>query len=92
MERLGTLAYPVTIGIVDDRGDVHRAVLSNGDESVEAVLPAPLSRIVIDPDGVIPMFSSGNAEIRQMVVAALRGAGIPDTLLDDSRGEENINN
>ncbi|MEW6367272.1 MAG: hypothetical protein AB1714_21790 [Acidobacteriota bacterium] len=69
----GTVPYPVTVEAEDERGRKVR-VEGHGGEDVEALtvdLNAPLSRLRLDPDGIVPSLNASNPAMQLAILRAL---------------------
>ena len=83
VERTGTIAVPVTVEARSARGDTARAVLPGLAEvdSARLHLGGRLEEVRIDPEGLLPMWSSDNLEMRRVFLRAMGAAGPTEPFL-----------
>src|ERR1041384_325728 len=83
VERTGTIAVPVTVEARSARGDTARAVLPGRAEvdSARLHLGGRLEEVRIDPEGLLPMWSSDNLEMRRVFLRPMGAAGPPEPFL-----------
>jgi hypothetical protein len=77
VRRTGTIPFPVTVEAATLAGPSARATITGETEvdSVQLELDEAPSEIRIDPDGILPMQSSDNLEMRRVFVRALGAVG-----------------
>ena len=85
--RTGTIPYPVTIEARPARGPAVRAELAGEAslDSVRVVAGGALGSVAIDPDGLLPMWSSSNAEMRRVFLRAMGAVGPVEPFLELAR-------
>ena len=83
VERTGTIGVPVTVEARSVRGDTARAVLPGQAEvdSARLHLSGRLEEVRIDPEGLLPMWSSDNLEMRRVFLRAMGAAGPTEPFL-----------
>jgi len=77
IQRTGTIPFPVTIEARTPTGRVARAAVDGRSalDSVQVELDAAPVEVRIDPDGLLPMASSDNLEMRRVYLRALGAVG-----------------
>jgi hypothetical protein len=85
--RTGTIPYPVTIEARPASGPAARAELAGEAslDSVRVVAGGALGSVAIDPDGLLPMWSSSNAEMRRVFLRAMGAVGPVGPFLELAR-------
>ena len=76
LRRLGTVEYPVQVVVVDVEGAERRLTLNGGGSSMSVTLDTSIDRVLVDPEGIIPMLSSDNAAMRRLIVGVLLRSGL----------------
>ncbi len=80
--RTGTIPAPLEVDVVATDGSAERrGVSGSAYDTVRVSLRAPLQRVVIDPDGRLPMASSGGWRVQGAFARAMLLAGQGDLAL-----------
>lgn len=81
--RTGTVAYPITIEVVDSGGHKVRREVTGTErrEKITVALSSPLVRVNLDPDGTLPMENSSHPEIQRLYIEALYRARLDKTFI-----------
>jgi hypothetical protein len=74
--RRGTVAYPVTVELEDSGGKKMRRTLRGDDREVVEFESATIRSVLLDPDGVLPMWNSGHPQMRRALLKGLIAAGL----------------
>jgi hypothetical protein len=84
VERTGTVPFPVVIEVRSMKGAPARVELSgdNATDSVQVALAGPVRNVRLDPDGLLPMWSSSNVEMRRTFLRAMGTAGPAEPFID----------
>ena len=85
--RTGTIPYPVTIEARPASGPAVRAELPGeaSFDSVRVVTGGSVGTVAIDPDGLLPMWSSSNPEMRRVFLRAMGAVGPVEPFLELAR-------
>lgn len=84
LERTGTVPYPVEVAVRAAEGRDERLAFA-GDAELDSLpvrLAGPPVEVRVDPDGVLPMRTSGHPEMRRLFLLGLANAGLGDWFLD----------
>ena len=78
----GTVAYPMTVEVEDERGARVRQTTTGGVLQFDV---AAARRVVLDPDGAIPMWNSEHPGMRRVFLKGLAAAGMTGPFNDLAR-------
>jgi hypothetical protein len=87
VERAGTIPYPVTVEATSQSGAAVRLSIS-GDSALDSIgvkLDTSLQVVRLDPDGLLPMWSSSNQETQRAFLRAMGSVGPVEPFLTLAR-------